>query len=72
MTRAILDFLKTPLGWTCLGLVAIAAGFLAAGHAAHVLSVLAWVAILACPLLHILLHRGHARYGHGPPAPPRG
>lgn len=65
-------FWRSPLGWLCIALVAVAAGFAATGHAAHVLSVLAWLAILACPLMHVFLHRHHA--GHpsdcaAPPAP---
>lgn len=64
-------FWRSPLGWLCIALVAVAAGFAVAGHAAHVLSVLAWLAILACPLLHVFLHRHHAGHASGPQAPPR-
>jgi hypothetical protein len=56
-------FWRTPLGWACIGFAAIAALFLATGHAAHVLSVLAWLALLACPLMHVLMHR-HGRQIH--------
>jgi len=74
MTPAVRpSFWKSPLGWAFLGLVAIAAWFIATGHAAHVLSVLAWLALLACPLMHIFLHRHHGKHGHdhAAPGPPR-
>lgn len=65
-------FWRSPLGWLCAALIAVAAGFAATGHAAHVLGVLAWLAILACPLLHVFLHRRHASHASDratPPAP---
>jgi len=60
-----MPFWKTPLGWACAGLAAVAAYFLATGHVAHVLSVLARLLLLACPLAHLFLHRGHGRGRHG-------
>jgi hypothetical protein len=41
------------------GFVAIAAFLLLSGHRAHVLGVLPWLLLLACPLLHLLAHGGH-------------
>lgn len=63
MTR-VGSFWKSPLGWACLGLAAIAAAFIATGHATHVLSVAAWLLVLACPLMHFFLHRHHDRRRH--------
>jgi hypothetical protein len=37
----------------------IAAFFLFTEHTAHVLGVLPYVLLLACPLMHLFMHRGH-------------
>ena len=44
-------------------LLAIAAFFLWTEHRAHVLGVLPYLIFLACPLIHLFMHRGHK--GHG-------
>ncbi|ANT53854.1 hypothetical protein A6B35_08605 [Mesorhizobium amorphae CCNWGS0123] len=41
----------------------IAAFFLLTEHRAHTLGALPLLLLLACPLLHIFMHRGH--HGHG-------
>jgi hypothetical protein len=46
-----------------LGFVAIAAFFLLTEHRAHFLGALPYLLLLACPLLHWLMHGGHG--GHG-------
>jgi hypothetical protein len=63
-------WLQTPGGWVLLGFLAIAAFFLLTEHRAHVLGVLPYVLLLLCPVLHLLLHRGHGNghAGHGTPA----
>ena len=43
---------------------AIALFFLLTEHRAHTLGALPYVLLLASPLLHIFMHRGHGR-GHG-------
>ena len=70
-----------PLRWVFWGFIAIAAFFLWTEHRAHLFSGLSWlpfVLILACPLMHVFMHRGHGGHGgHGhaghdsdaPPAP---
>lgn len=40
----------------------IAAFFLWTEHRAHLLGALPYLLLLACPLLHVFMHRGH---GHG-------
>ena len=41
-----------------------AAGFfLLAEHKAHVLGYLPFLIFLLCPLMHILMHKGHGKYG---------
>jgi Protein of unknown function (DUF2933) len=60
-------WLQTPSGWVLLGFLAIAAFFLLTEHRAHVLGVLPYVLLLLCPVLHLLMHRGHGNghAGHG-------
>lgn len=57
---------KLPI-WlgTCL-FGAIAVFFLWEEHSAHLLGALPYLFLLACPLMHLLMHRGHH---HGPQHP---
>lgn len=56
-------------GWSAytrtafIGFALIAAGLLAYEHRVHLLGALPWLVILACPLLHLFMHRGHGRHG---------
>ena len=46
-------------GWVLLGFFAIAAFFLLSEHRAHALGLLLILLLLACPMMHIFMHRGH-------------
>jgi len=49
-------------------IAAIAGALLFTQHQAHVLGVLLWLPLLACPLMHIFMHGKHRRsgdHGHG-------
>lgn len=48
-----------------LGFLALAAGLLIAEHRVHVLGALPWLILLACPLMHLFMHRGHSHGAHG-------
>jgi len=49
-----------------LGFAAVALFFLWSEHKAHILGALPYVLLLACPLMHVFMHRGHGRHGgHG-------
>lgn len=48
--------------WVFLGFAAITAFFLFTEHRAHVLGLLPWLLLAACPLMHLFMHGGH---GHG-------
>jgi hypothetical protein len=50
---------QTRSGAVLLGFLAIAGFFLVTEHTAHVLGVLPYLLLLACPLLHMFMHRGH-------------
>lgn len=49
--------------WILIAFLAIAAFFLITEHTAHLLGALPYLILLACPLLHFFMHRGHG--GHG-------
>lgn len=53
---------KNVSNWVFLGFLAVAAFFLLSEHRAHALGWLPWLILLACPLMHIFMHRDH---GHG-------
>ncbi|MDX5364763.1 MAG: DUF2933 domain-containing protein [Pseudazoarcus pumilus] len=50
--------------WVFIGFLALAAGLLIAEHRAHLLGALPWLIVLACPLMHLFMHRGHSHGGH--------
>jgi len=62
---------RSRSGLVLLAFLVIAAFFVVSEHRAHVLGVLPWLLVLACPLLHFM-HRGHGggRGGHGGGARP--
>ena len=57
------SFLRSPTGIALLVFIGIAAFLLVAEHRAHALGVLPYLILLACPLIHVFMHRGHG--GHG-------
>lgn len=54
--------------WVFLGFIAVAAFFLLTEHTAHVLGVLPYLLLAACPLMHLFMHHGHRHGGHRRPA----
>ncbi len=56
-------------GLALLAFLAIAGFFLVTEHTAHVLGLLPYLLLLACPLIH-LFHGGHGHGGRGGPTPP--
>lgn len=64
---------KTRLNWVLLGFIVVAAFFLISEHRAHLLGALPFLVLLACPLLHLFMHRGHGEHGsHGHGSAPPG
>lgn len=49
------------VGW--LVLAAVAGWFLWEEHRAHLLGILPYLFLLACPLMHVFMHRGHHHGG---------
>jgi hypothetical protein len=60
------SWLWSRSGLVLVGFLLIAGFFVLTEHTAHVLGVLPYLLLLACPLLH-LFHRGHGSHG-GPGA----
>ncbi len=54
---------RTPFGIVLCGFLAVAGFFLITEHTAHVLGVLPYLLLAACPLMHLFMHHGHG--GHG-------
>lgn len=57
--------------WILIAFLAIAAFFLFTEHRAHLLGILPYLFLLACPLMHLFMHHGHGDDGqhshhHGP------
>ena len=57
-------FLSSRAGWVAIGFSAIAGVLLFTEHRAHVLGVLIWLPLLACPLMHMFMHGGHRHGSH--------
>lgn len=49
--------------WALLGFIAVIGFFLLTEHRAHLLGILPYLLLLACPLMH-LFHHGHGGGGH--------
>lgn len=49
--------------WVLIGFLAIAGFYLVTEHTAHLFGALPYLLLLACPLMHIFMHRGHGRHG---------
>jgi hypothetical protein len=58
------NFLTSRTGLVLIGFLAIGGFFLVTEHSAHVLGALPWLLLLACPLMHLFMHRGHGGHGH--------
>lgn len=52
-------FFGSRFMWGYLALGAIAVYFLLTEHLAHTIAYLPFLLFLACPLMHLLMHRGH-------------
>ncbi|MGG7580672.1 DUF2933 domain-containing protein [Rhizobium sp. YTUHZ045] len=61
----------SPAAWSAysrtvfIAFAAIALALIAYEHRVHVLGILPWLLILACPLMHLFMHHGHGGHtGH--------
>ncbi len=58
-------FWRSRAGIALLVVVAVGGFLLFTEHRAHVLGVLPFAFLLACPLMHVFMHHGHHHGGHG-------
>lgn len=62
---------REPHGWSARMKLAfvvfaiIGAFFLVAEHRAHVIPLLPWLLVAACPLMHVFMHGSHRGHGSG-------
>jgi DUF2933 family protein len=54
---------KSRAGLVLIGFLIIAGALLFTEHRAHVLGLLIWLPLLACPLMHVFMHGGHDHHG---------
>jgi Protein of unknown function (DUF2933) len=47
-----------------IGFAAIAVALLWQEHRAHILGLIPYLLLLACPLMHVFMHRGHGKHDH--------
>lgn len=50
----------SPPGLAALGFIGAVSYFLFIEHRHHILPLLPYLILLLCPLLHVLMHRGHS------------
>lgn len=48
--------------WVFAGFAVIAVSLLFTEHRAHVLGILPYLFLLACPLMHLFMHHGHGHH----------
>jgi len=58
------SFLKTPFGVVSTIAAVGASVYLWVAHKDHVLALLPFALLAACPLMHVFMHRGHGHGGH--------
>jgi hypothetical protein len=59
------SFWRSSAGLALLVAIAVAGFYLVTEHTAHLLGVLPYLFVLACPLMHMFMHHGHGHDGHG-------
>jgi hypothetical protein len=59
------SFWLTTKGVAALSLIGAVTYFLLTEHREHVFSYLPYLIFLACPLMHLFMHRGHGHGHHG-------
>jgi len=50
--------------WVFYGFLAFAGLLMFTEHRAHVLGILPYLILLACPLMHMFMHHDHGNHGH--------
>jgi hypothetical protein len=64
------SFWKSPLGIACTLAAVAASVYLWIAHEDHVLALVPYLFLAACPLMHVFMHRGHhGHHGHARQTP---
>ncbi len=63
------SFLLSSDGLVLIAFLAIGGAYLWMEHRAHLLGVLVWLPLLACPLMHLFMHHGHGGHRGGKNTP---
>lgn len=50
--------------WMTIFFIAVISFYLFTEHQAHLFGVLPWLILLACPLMHLFMHRSHGGHDH--------
>lgn len=58
------SFWSTPQGFGAIGLIGATSYFLFMEHREHLFEFLPYLILLACPLMHLLMHGGHGHHKH--------
>ncbi len=58
------SFWLTSQGFAAITFIGAVLYFLLVEHRAHLIGWLPFLIILACPLIHVFMHRGHGHGGH--------
>lgn len=59
------SFGKTPFGIVATLIAVVASVYLWIAHRDHLLALLPFAILAACPLMHVFMHRGHGGHAHG-------
>ncbi|NNF79043.1 MAG: DUF2933 domain-containing protein [Rhizobiales bacterium] len=62
----MIKFVLSKNGIVLVGFLGVVGYFLWAEHRAHLISILPWLLLAACPLLHVFMHGGHGSHGAQP------
>jgi DUF2933 family protein len=58
------DWLASRTGIATCVAVSVLAFLIATGHSAHLMGMLPYLLLLACPLMHVFLHGGRGHHHH--------
>lgn len=58
------SFWKTPFGVVSTIVALVASAYLWVAHRDHLLALLPFALLAACPLMHMFMHRRHGHGGH--------
>jgi hypothetical protein len=64
MSNKKASFWLSPKGLAALGLIGAASYFLLMEHSEHVWQYLPFLILLACPFMHMFMHKGHGHDHH--------